>query len=153
MTLHHTPRTRDDALVPCTLPSEARPGGAKFTGLDQHQKYWHTVALKHWGLRRTCQSEWPSPAFLFRQAAPGSIYWPVPLEAEHRSWTALREPAKSKINLAGSKFSPCKQTCILILISCHSTLIIQELPWCRADWSPARSHKSQTCLSKTGKAV
>lgn len=134
MPLHHTPRTRDDALLSCTLLSEASPGGP--TGLHQHQRYRHTVALKHRGLTRMCQSEcssWPSPALLFRQAAPNSIYWPVPLAAEHRSWTALRKPAKSKINLAGHKFSLCKQSYTLILISCYSTLIIQDLPLCRAD--------------------
>lgn len=73
------------------------------------------------------------PSLLFRQAAPNPIYWPVPLAAEHRSWTALRKPPKSKINLAGPKFSPCKQTCTLILIYCYSTLIIWDLPLCRAD--------------------
>lgn len=105
MPLHQTPRTRDDALVSCTLPSEARAGGAKFTGWHQHQRCRHTGALKHQGLMRTCQSEcscWPgSPALLCRQAAHNSINWPVPLAAEHRSWTALRKPAKSTINLAG----------------------------------------------------
>lgn len=125
MPLHHTPRTRDDALVYCTLPFEARPGCAKFTGLHQHQRYRSTAALKHRGLMRTCQSEcrrWPSPTFLFRQAASNSIKWPEPLAAKHRSWTALRKPAKSKINLAGPKFSPRKQTCTLILISCYTPL-------------------------------
>lgn len=92
MPLHQTPRTRDDALVSCTLRSEARPGGAKFTGLHQHQRYRHTVALKHQRLMRTCQSEhssWPSPALLCRQAAPiqltGQCPWQQSTGAE-QAW-------------------------------------------------------------------
>lgn len=76
---------------------------------------------------------WPGHDSQNAAATPNSIIWPVPLAAEHRSWTALRKPAKRKINLAGPKFSPCKQTCTLILISCYSTLIIRDLPLCRAD--------------------
>lgn len=65
MPLHRISRTRDDALVYCTLPSEARLGCAKLTGLHRDQRCRSTVALKHQGLMRMCQSKcrsWPSPA-------------------------------------------------------------------------------------------